>query len=95
MTPKVYVWKLSEKTTCKATELYKNKSKPIRHNPDLRLAGQALRRYAINKEFGIPFDSMRFEDDKNGKPYIVGYKNVYFNVSHSGNICACAVHCKE
>jgi 4'-phosphopantetheinyl transferase len=95
MRPKVYAVNLNCTDLCKVNELYSVNAKPNRHHADIVLVGRALRRYAINREFGIPFDKMEFSINLSGKPYLVGYDNVFFNVSHSGDICVCAVYDKE
>lgn len=33
--------------------------------------------------------------EENGKPYISNYENIYFNISHSGRIVACAISDKD
>ena len=32
-----------------------------------------------------------FDIGSHGKPYIIGYEQVHFNISHSDNICICVV----
>ncbi len=95
MKPKVYAVEIKSAIGCKANALYRDKLKPSRHHADIALVGQALRRYALNKEFGIPYENMKFGKNEHGKPFLIGFESVYFNVSHSGNICVCAVYDNE
>ena len=51
-------------------------------------------RYALKKEYGI--DALpEFSFGEKGKPYLNGYNNIYFNLSHSRNSCACIISDKE
>ncbi len=56
-----------------------------------KVLGNMLIRYAVKDFFGIPMKNQNFSADFNGKPHIVGYENVYFNLSHSSGVVACAV----
>ena len=38
-----------------------------------------------------PSTKLRFGIGSHGKPYVIGYEQVHFNISHSDNICICAV----
>ena len=40
---------------------------------------------------GSEMDFPRFRYGKNGKPYLDGVKDLYFNVSHSGELAVCAI----
>ncbi|NLB36869.1 MAG: 4'-phosphopantetheinyl transferase superfamily protein [Clostridiales bacterium] len=95
MKPKVYAVNINQTNLCKVNGLNTQNDRPGRHREDLSLVGQALRRYAINKEFEIPYNKMVFSINEAGKPFLKGYDNVSFNVSHSGDICVCAVFDKE
>lgn len=55
------------------------------------LVGILLAKYAIHTKWNIPIDQIRFGIGSHGKPYVVGYEQVHFNISHSDNICICAV----
>ena len=57
--------------------------------------GSILVRYAIKKVFNIPISKQEFTKSENGKPYLMGYKNIYFNVSHSNGYVVCAISNKE
>ena len=41
--------------------------------------------------FGIDEKTLAFESDSNGKPYIQGYNNLSFNLSHSGDRVMCVI----
>lgn len=51
-----------------------------------------LKRYALKDSFGIDEEKIIIKRDQFGKPYLYGFENVHFNVSHSGRfyICACS-----
>ncbi len=53
-----------------------------------------LLRYALKKEYGID-EAPEFVFGKNGKPYLKDHGEIYFNMSHSRNSCACIVAQKE
>ena len=60
----------------------------------LSLAGRALARVAVSRATGVPAREICFERDAHGKPYLAG-GGVFFNVSHSGDVCVCAVCDRE
>lgn len=49
-----------------------------------------LLRYALKKEFGIT-EIPRFEYNEHGKPFLKDFPSVFFNMSHAGTRCVCAV----
>lgn len=56
------------------------------------LAGSVLVREAFGKRYpGIDMHALSFKTEMNGKPYIEGYPQFHFNISHSGNYTVCAV----
>lgn len=61
-----------------------------RTSQKLSLASYMLARKGIADATGISSDMILFEEGINGKPYAKGI-DIYFNVSHSGNIAVCAV----
>ncbi len=63
----------------------------IKADKDLTLTGDILAKYCIAKVFGINFGDIRLRIGEFGKPYITGFSNVHFNISHSGNVVVCAV----
>ena len=60
-----------------------------------KVIGNILIRYAIKDFFGIPIKNQNFLYNQKGKPYIIGYENVHFNLSHSGDLVVCAVSTDE
>lgn len=69
--------------------------KKLKKHRDLSVVGNALSKYAIKKVFGIPVLKQEICYEKNGKPYLKGYNNIYFSISHSHNIVVCAVSDRE
>lgn len=59
---------------------------------DSMLVGDVLARYAINRVFGVNLRDIYFHIGEYGKPEITDYPGVFFNISHSGDFVACAVH---
>ena len=57
-------------------------------------AAYLLLRYALRKEYGIT-DAPDFRFGKNGKPYLCSRDDIFFNLSHSRNSCACIIDTKE
>lgn len=53
-----------------------------------------LLRYALKNEYDIN-TSPEFVFGKNGKPYLKDNKDIFFNLSHSRNSCACIISDKE
>ncbi len=54
----------------------------------LTLFGRVLLGYILNKNYGIESFSYRYGE--NGKPYLEN-SDVYFNISHSGNMVLCSI----
>lgn len=59
---------------------------------DASLAGELLARYAAWKEFGADPLRLRISRAGQGKPFFVNRPEIHWNISHSGQWCACAVH---
>ncbi len=55
-----------------------------------KIAADRLCRLAISDFCSVPSESIIFKKTENGKPYAVGL-NIFFNVSHSGDMVVCAV----
>lgn len=66
----------------------------IKSDKDLSLVGYWLAKLTIKKVFGIPLADIEFKIEESGKPYVAGYPDVHFNISHSGNIVLCALYDK-
>lgn len=54
------------------------------------LFAELLIRYEASEQLGAGFNSLRFEKNEFGKPFIVGQSGYDFSVSHSGNAVAFA-----
>ncbi len=63
----------------------------IIQNRNNMLVGSILARYAIKKKFDIPVCKQLFSKNEFGKPYLSGFHDIYFSISHSGQYAACAV----
>lgn len=63
----------------------------IRQNAVNMLIGEILTRVTIKKNFGIAITEQKFSYEKNGKPYLCGYPEIHFNLSHSGKYVVCAL----
>ena len=77
----------------KVSEVRRNKAMSYRFMKDrcLSLGAELLLRDALC-DFGIDrAEPLEFEYRKNGKPYLSGYDNIFFNLSHSGDYVMCAV----
>ncbi len=55
-----------------------------------RIADEILR-HGFGQQFGISFDRGKLEEGPYGKPYWGGPGNVYFNISNTNGLVACAV----
>ena len=61
----------------------------FRKDKNLSVGSQLLLIYTLKKA-GYDYSSLIFKTEKNGKPYVEG-ENVFFSVSHSGNMVLCGV----
>lgn len=59
------------------------------------LCGHLLLAYCLWHDYGLRYEQTEFFYGKYGKPYLKYTENIFFNISHSGNIAACAVGAKE
>ena len=57
-------------------------------------AAYIMLRYALIKEYGIS-EKTEFIFTEHGKPYADGHPDIYFNLSHCRNSCACIVSDSE
>jgi len=55
------------------------------------MTGELLLRYGMWKIFRIPPCEIKTAADDLGKPYLASHPHLYFNVSHTGSRCICAV----
>lgn len=57
------------------------------------LAAGLLLQYAVEQELDrkIPGTSLGIRQKEGGKPYLVDYPQIHFNLSHSGEMVACAI----
>jgi len=62
-----------------------------RRKAEAMLVGEVLAKLAVKEQFEINIESQKFEKSKTGKPYLSGYPDVHFSISHSGDIVVCAV----
>jgi 4'-phosphopantetheinyl transferase len=59
------------------------------------LLGEALARYSIIRYAGISNADIHFAPGQKGKPFLVGFPDVHFNITHSGEMVACATAGKD
>ncbi|MFA9421941.1 MAG: 4'-phosphopantetheinyl transferase superfamily protein [Sedimentibacter sp.] len=52
---------------------------------------ELILRYSLLKEYNINDKELEIEYNQYGKPKLKKYKNIYFNISHSGNWVVCAL----
>jgi len=55
------------------------------------LMGERLIRDIARRELGIEAAAIRFDTNVYGKPFLAGYPDIHFNLSHSGRWVVCAV----
>lgn len=56
----------------------------------LSKCGWELFRAGIQELYGLDAREIRIERNAHGKPYLPGYPQIFFNISHSGTYAACA-----
>ena len=66
----------------------------IPHKQKSKIASDNLCRHAISEFCNVSPDSIEFGITEKGKPYAKGLE-IYFNISHSGDLAVCAVSDKE
>lgn len=69
---------------------YRRKEVALRH-----LLGEALVVFALRKYWNLSLGTYRIDRGEKGKPFIVGRKDVFFNLSHSGEYVVCALSNRE
>lgn len=55
------------------------------------LIGELLARYIICRKYNLSFEVVEFYEDSFGKPKVTNYKDIHFNISHSGSWVVCAI----
>jgi 4'-phosphopantetheinyl transferase len=76
-------------------EYRREKTDRMKFDKDKRLSlGVELLLKRALEEIGVDYESINLDYGKNGKPYIKG-NDIYFNLSHSGNMAVCAVSKNE
>jgi 4'-phosphopantetheinyl transferase len=66
-------------------------AKALRKDKNLSLAASVLLKDLLKNDFQVDEKLLEYRENEAGKPYIVGLDNVFFSISHSKNIAACAV----
>ena len=101
MTPKIYVVKVNspiDENTFQFLLKFVQQDKKERilkqrkkQNADNMLIADVLTKIAINNVFEIPLQEQNFAYSNHGKPYLSGFSDVHFNISHSGSYVACGL----
>ena len=101
MTPKIYVVKVNSPIDENTFQfllkfVQQDKKEPIlkqrkKQNADNMLIADVLTKIAINNVFEIPLQEQNFAYSNHGKPYLSGFSDVHFNISHSGTYVACGL----
>lgn len=58
----------------------------------MTLFGDVLVRIIVCNRFGIKNKDIVFDKNEYGKPFLKGFNNFHFNISHSGGWVVCATH---
>lgn len=101
MTPKIYLVKVDCQIDEKLFQYLLKYVQPekkerilkqrIKQNANNMIIGEILAKIIIKKTFGIDIAKQNFAYTGYGKPYLLNYPDVHFNISHSGEYVACAV----
>lgn len=67
----------------------------IKQNADNMLIGDILAKALIKKVFEIPIKNQEFAYTEHGKPYLLDFSHIHFNISHSEEFVLCAVADKK
>lgn len=63
----------------------------VQQNADNILLGDVLVKVVIKETFHIPISEQRFGYGEYGKPYLLGYPEIQFNISHSNQYIVCGI----
>lgn len=55
------------------------------------LFAEIVLRYALWDQYGFKYMHMKFQQSEYGKPYLPNNKDIFFNLSHSGNWVLCGI----
>lgn len=98
--PKIYMCKIKSLTdenlfSFMLSHLTENERKRVglkksKQSAEASLLGILLAKTAIKQSFGVFFKDQSFAYEKKGKPYLSGYPDIHFSISHSGDYVACA-----
>lgn len=56
-----------------------------------RESSEKFARFLLGKHLGTDGDKLKISRNQYGKPYLVEYSNIHFNISHTKGAIACAV----
>ena len=57
----------------------------------LSMYAELIVRMGINKQYHVDLRNQEFKVEDNGKPYLVDFPSIYFNLSHSKRCVLCAI----
>lgn len=63
----------------------------VKQKADEMLIGEILMMVCVQKTFNIPFHQQKITTDSYGKPYLINFPQIHFNISHSKGFVVCAV----
>lgn len=58
---------------------------------DTKKISNKFARYVLGNHISTDGDKLNIAEDRYGKPYLVDYPNVYFSISHTKGVIACAI----
>lgn len=67
-------------------------SNVMNSNNIIRTCSESFVRYILKTEYKVSNENVQYKKTCNGKPYILGYENFHFNISHTDELIVCAVH---
>lgn len=100
----LYVLKLSEALTDLQFDIFfrysqeerkiKIKNCKVEKKRDILALSQIFAKACIKKTFGIDIKNQLIGYGEFEKPYLLGFPDIHFNISHSGDLLVCAVSTK-